>query len=333
MNPQRASTTIHLTAALVVIMTSSCAAEDGADGSGATCTPEVAEFSGTWNVRQSGGTTYYRHDNPESRGLVIALHGTNGSAQSVATVKREWQSFHAAAASRGYSLLVPESELRDAPRRWDNSVGANNPDTARLAELVDEAIADGVIENDDPIYVIGMSQGGGVAPIFGQVLVERGYSVRAVASYAASPNAVCEREEYTLPTTFVAMAADEIVPTAVEGIVTCAADLEARGIDAQTYVKPVESLCRERFTRIPGFDDDDSAAIVQGLVEAGVVSPEGEVLMAGTDLDDASTIPGVPLEYADFTREIDEQLQVVSAGHAFAGDRNEATLDFFADHP
>lgn len=305
-------------------------AEGGEQDADAACSTDAAAFDGTWQVGQSDGTTYYRHDHAEPAGLIIALHGTNGSAESVATVKREWQSFHAAADARGYSILVPESDLRDAPRRWDNSVGPGNPDTARIATLIDEAVSEGAISADDPIFVIGMSQGGGVAPIFGQVLVERGFPVRGVAAYAASPNAVCERPEYNLPTTFVAMEADDVVPEAASGIDSCADSLAARGVPAETWVKPIESLCARRFTRIPSIDATESERIFGGLVEAGVVSESGEVLVYGSDLDGESTIPGVPSEFADITREIDEQLQVVAAGHAFVGDRNEATLDFFA---
>ena len=43
--------------------------------------------------------------------------------------------------------------------------------------------------------------------------------------------------------------------------------------------------------------------------------------------------PGIPPELSAFSDDIDEQLQVVAAGHAFFGDRNDATLAFFAAHP
>ncbi|MFO0665852.1 MAG: hypothetical protein U0174_18005 [Polyangiaceae bacterium] len=212
------------------------------DGGAVACSSEPALFDGKWTVGTSGPTTYHRFDHPTPKGLVIALHGTNGSSASVATKKKEWQSFHAAARARGYSLLVPESEQRDKPRRWDNSPSANNPDLVRLASLIDEASRVGGLSPTSPIYLVGMSQGAGVAPIFGQLLAARGYPVRAVAAYCGGSSPIFSRPEYTLPTIFAAMASDDVITDASAAVEANVSALKARGVETSSYVKPSEKL-------------------------------------------------------------------------------------------
>jgi hypothetical protein len=302
------------------------------DAGAATCTPSIASFDGTWVTGTSGPTMFHRFDNPAQKGLVVILHGTNGSSVSVARNKREWQSFHAAARASGYSLLVPESEERDKPRRWDNSPTAANPDIRRIVSLLDDARTGGHLPASAPVYVIGMSQGAGVAPIFAQLLASRGYPIRAVASYCGGESTAYARPEYTIPTTFAAMAADDVIPQAASAVAANVAALQARGIETTSYVKPVERLCSARFTRIPGVDAANSRAIFEGLLGARVVDASGTVLTHGSDLE-GSAPPGIPASLAAFSEDVDEQLQVVAAGHAFFGDRNDATLAFFAAHP
>lgn len=304
-------------------------ADAGSADAGA-CLFAPAAFDGGFTEGQSGATAFFLFRHPAPRGLVVALHGSNGSATAVAQNKVEWQSFFAAAAARGYSLLVPESEQRDPPRHWDNAANAQNPDTARLASLLDDARKTGALPAGSPVFLIGISQGGGVAPIFGAVLASRGYPVRAVAVHSAGGSAVFQNAAYTLPTTFVAMAQDTLVPPSET--ISAAASLQARGIDAEVFVKPAERLCETRFTRVPGLDPAMSREIFSGLVDAGSVAADGTVLAGGSDRDQTSSLRGVPAAYASFTRRIDEQLQVVAARHAFCGDRNQATLAFFDAH-
>lgn len=296
------------------------------------CAPETALFGGEWKVGTSGPTRYFRHDVPAAKGLVIALHGTNGAAESVATKKIEWQSFHAAAAARSLAILVPESEERAKPRQWDNSASRTNPDLTRIASLVDAIRDEGAISKSTPIYVVGMSQGGGVAPIFGQLLQAAGYPVRAVAAYCAGGSRVFEQPAYDLPTIFNAMSADSVVASG-DAIEASAAALRARGVDADSFIKPVERVCPERFVRIPGIDANSSRQIFDGLVASGSVRADGTVMAIGSDRDDDAPLEGVPTAFADRTKAISEQLQVVAAQHAFYGDRNDATLTFFAAHP
>lgn len=110
--------------------------------------------------------------------------------------------------------------------------------------------------------------------------------------------------------------------------VAAADALAARGVPTERFIKPATPLCPEAFTRIPGVDADGSRSIFSGLVDAGVLSPQGEVRTAGSDLDQTSTLPGVPPAFMGFTRAIDEQLQVAGARHAFFGSRAVQTMDF-----
>jgi dienelactone hydrolase len=283
----------------------------------------------TFTEGTSGPTTYFLRVEANPRGLVVALHGTNGSARSLAENKVEWWAFFREAGALGYSVLIPESEQRDMPRRWENSPDAGNPDLARIEALIGVARAEGALSAGQPIMFIGMSQGGGVAPIFGQVLASRGLPVRAVAVHSAGGGAT-SNDAYRLPTTFVAMANDTIVSAAESQ--ASARLLTERGIDSTVFVLPETTVCPERFTRISGLDASASRQIFDGLVAAGALGADGAVLTAADDQVTDSSLAGVPAAYAPFTRAIDEQLQVAGARHTFFGGRARETLAFFEAH-
>lgn len=302
---------------------------DAAVNPDASCDfPPVSPVSFTEGT--SGPTTYYLHAEPDPRGLIVALHGTNGSSVSLAERKVEWWAFFNEATARGYSVLIPESEQRAQPRQWDNAPTVENPDIVRIAGLIRLARMEGAFEAGQPIMFIGMSQGGGVAPVFAQVLAEQGLPVRAVAVHSAGRSALYANDAYRLPTTFVALANDTI--SSPQDTVASAEQLTARRIDSAVFVQGETTVCPERFTRIPGVDAAASRAIFDGLVAAGSLGADGTVRTAGDDQASDSSLAGVPAAYAPFTRAIDEQLQVAGARHTFYGGRATETLDFFEAH-
>lgn len=277
-----------------------------------------------------GNVTYYAYAPPSPKGLIVPLHGTYGSSQSVTEVKVEFLAFHAAAVARGYALLVSESDLRTPPRQWSSDL-LNNVDVARFQKLIDGMRTSGAITTSTPIYFMGMSQGGGVAPIFATMLENKGYPVKAVASYCAGSPNVYASSSYSLPATFQLMEADAIVD--FSGPKMSYDTLKSRMIDTDLFVKPKEKLCAARFARIAGISESDSKTIFDALVASGVLASDGTVLVMRSENIPDMPLPGLPSRYAMYEKQIVEQLLVVGAQHQMYGDRNAATLDFFAAHP
>lgn len=301
-----------------------------ADTGVAPCTYPPVTLPFTFSKSTNGGTTVYQYAPPSPVGLIVELHGTGGSSTGLALNKVEWASFHADAVAKGYAVLVAESDDRDAAR-WSNAQNANNnPDYARLAELIDDMRAAGSIAVSTPIYVMGMSQGGGVTPILSSLLLKNGYPVKATAVYCAGGSKVYQNATYEIPVTFNLMAADAIVSNPE---VQASFDaLSARKVDTAIFIKPAEKACRGRFTRIASITRADSEAIFDSLVAGGTLQADGTVTIQSTDLTRPTALPGLPAAYSALAPRISEELGVLSAQHQFYGDRNAETLAFFAAH-
>lgn len=285
-----------------------------------------------WTVGTNGPTRYYAHAPASPVGLTIALHGTNGSAESLAENKVEWASFFRDAVMHGLALLVPESTQRTVPRQWDNDPSTTNPDITRVVALLNMMVQQGLVSSATPINVMGISQGGGVAGIFAEVMRSMGKPVRAVAVYCAGDSATYRSSRYNLPTTFCVAAEDDVAGDA-EGVQANVDVLVGKGVDVELYVQPVRQACPERFTRVPGLSTADSVAIFNGLVGGGSLAADGTVLLTSSDMDTGGEgVPGLPAAYAAASDRVREQLRVVAAQHAFFGDRNQETLAFFTNH-
>lgn len=302
------------------------------DPAGASCLFPPAKRTFTWTTGTSGPTTFYSFAPPKPAGLIVALHGTNGSATAVAEKKVEWASLFETAVARGYAVVVPESEQRAKPRQWDNARKADNPDVVRVSSLIDAMASSGAITASTPIYVMGMSQGGGVAGLIATMLAASGKPVRAVGVYCSGASSYYGSAQYSLPTTFALMANDSVANKPAD-VAANADALEARGVDVELHTQSAGRVCPTRFTRIPGIDAEASRAIFDGLVAGGAVAADGTVLAGSSDADDPATgLPGLPSAYAAYADAVSEQLRVVGAQHAFYGDRNAATLSFFDAH-
>lgn len=293
-----------------------------------TCSYPPVERGFDWVLGTSGGTSFYRYIPSSPRGVIVMLHGTNGSAANVADAKVESASFLREAATRGYALLVPESDKRTVPRQWSNDTSSSaNPDLVRILSLLRE-MRDLGVPSDTPVFLVGMSQGGGAAGILALLLAQEGVSVKGVAAYCSGATSAFVAPQYTLPTVFTLMANDSVVADAA-AIAENAATLSSRGVDVLLFTQAEGRACPGRFARIAGISEAGSAQIFDGLVRAGVLDAEGRVSGGVTAEAMAAAIPPA---YATYVDAIEEQLRVIAADHVFAGDRNAATLDFLDSH-
>lgn len=295
------------------------APDGGAAKAACAAAPVVRESFASF--ADAGTTTYYRLTT-KPRGIIVALHGAGGSSSMLVTESVEWASFFHEAVAHDYVILVPESLERAAPRQWNAQ--AANGDTPHIAALLDRLQTKGKLSPDLPLFVVGMSNGGGAAPIVGALLAKDGRPVRAIGIYCAGASSVFDRPDYTLPTVFSLVENDTVMTKRAE-VEEAARALAARGVATDIAVLPSAPLCPEAFTRIPQIDAAASRVITSELRSAGVLAEDGRVVGFSRDLDIAALVPSYP----SFGRQIEELLRVASAEHTFYGARNEATLAFF----
>ena len=211
-------------------------------------------------------------DNPI--GIVYLFHGSGGSAQFGLKIETLDQTNQLLA--RGYGWVATESTQRDGNKRWDvnNPVITTNPDLARLARLHAHLISTTPIDEDTPIFGIGMSNGARMVTLFGQVFADNGYPVLAVAPYmgTAAPW-VKLTGGLRIPGIWVNAINDATVaPGAVAADQAASAAL---GVPSVLFTKLEEPLLPVRFTRIPAINLDEAEQIYLSLAGSGVWDADG----------------------------------------------------------
>lgn len=271
----------------------------------------------------SGATSVYSYSPNNPDGLIVALHGAGGSAVRLAENTVEWRQFFNDAVARNYAILVPESDDRYTKKWSIGTTARTNKDAVRIGALINKM---GL--NRAPIYMVGMSQGGGAAPVIAALLKSQAYQLRALALYCSGETAALRDKRYNIPVVFNLMSADTM--TSVASVQSNVDNLKKRKIDAELFVKPVERVCPLRFARIEEISNSDSNEIYVDLVTDGALTSSGGVMLQLSDKDTTNlNLPGIYLRYQ---REIAEQMGAASAQHLFFSDRDQATLDFFDLH-
>ena len=102
---------------------------------------------------------------PAHRGVIFFFHGKGGCAACLFQLA-ESRRFIDDALARGFAVVAIDSLMRGNEARWagtgwtDPADPANNVDMQRVVEVRQQFILDGRMSPIDPIYMIGMSNGG-----------------------------------------------------------------------------------------------------------------------------------------------------------------------------
>lgn len=262
------------------------------------------------------------------QGVILMFHGHNGSAESVFD-SAETKSFIRAALRRDLGVVAIDSFSR-AERRWDDTDDPlENVDLQRVGAVWQELLADGVVRADDPIYALGISNGG----IFTVLLARHaeavlGTNLQATAIYG-HPAGLMQEQDPT-PTILLVADKDEIVNNDL--IWDGYANLVNRGVATQLLTNYESPLYPRRFWRIAGVSAYTSEQLVASIADAGLLDPDNFLVPEAFEDFDGNGSPdwwdALPKDFEWPADEIETQLYVVSARHAFFGDSNERTLDF-----
>lgn len=215
---------------------------------------------------------------PNPRGIIFLFHGSGGSEAFATnpTTQRTLQRFVAA----GYGYISSASLQRDEPRRWNLSSAdpADNPDLAYMLRLHKRLVDGGEILANTPVFTMGMSNGGGMANLFGIVAKKEGLPVAAVADYMgpfpASMSSVVSRGIAPAATFVVAAERDGLV--SATNILEAASRIGSAGSMIETHLVKETVLRPDAFTNIGGVDEAASASIFADLVEQGIISGDGK---------------------------------------------------------
>ncbi len=277
-------------------------------------------------------TLRYLPANP--RGIIFLFHGSGGSESFAtnSTTQRVLERF----VSAGYGYASSASLQRTDPKRWNltSPDPTENPDIAYMLDLHKHLIATGQIKSDTPVFTMGMSNGGGMANLFGLAAKLQGLPVMAVADYMgpfpASMFPIVKRGVAPAPTFVVVAEHDGLVNSA--NVLAAADGMRGAGSTVESHMAREVALTPVDFTSIEGVDPKASSAIFAALVKNQVINAKGERLLL-TDKDtitrgDATDILR-ELPAGKDRRAILRVLLAVWAGHMMRSDYAEQQFAFF----
>lgn len=268
------------------------------------------------------------------RALIVLFHGSGGSetyATNEAT-QRALAPFLAA----GYGFVSSASAQRVEPRRWDLSAldAETNVDVAYMLALYRRLIDAGEITAETPIFTMGMSNGGGMANLFGLALRDAGAPIRGIADYMGPfpipVRSAVDAGARPAPTFVVTGERDGLVSAA--SVLAEAERLGSLGVRIETHFVRESRLTPSDFSTIGGFDEPNATRIFSDLVAKGIVAPSGQRLFrAGqpTITRDDQAALGDQLSGLEESRSIVRTLLTVWGAHMMRSDFSDEQFAFF----
>ncbi len=270
-------------------------------------------------------------DPDERQGIILLFHGHNDSAQGLFE-RAEVASFIRAALRRGLGILALNSFDRSEPKWDDTDDPDGNIDLQRLAVLWQQLLAEGAVSTAEPVYAVGISNGGAFAvdvARYDEAIL--GTEILATAIYGHPAGLGLEQQPK--PTIFLIAEHDEIIDN--DQIRDAHANLVNLGVPTQLATHYASPLYPRRFWRIDGISAQASESVAASIAAAGLLDPDGFIYPEAFEDFDANGRPdwwdAIPDDFERLIDDIQKQIEVTAARHAFFGDLNERTLDFLLD--
>lgn len=270
---------------------------------------------------------------PEAHdGIIFMFHGRNGCGECMFD-KGDTRDMVNDAISRGYAVVALDSFDR-VNREWNlDPSAATNVDMQRVNALRNNLISRGKISATEPVYLLGVSNGGMFASLLSQqALPAFGFDVAAQALYVAPGH--LETMAVTQTPTIFALAEND---TTIDNsrAISNFGGLLARDIPTRLITNHPSPVHMNRFWGIEGLSSNDSQAIHAKLVLAGYLDGSNYILEHALLDDNGDGIPdwqtSIPEEYANQMGSIESELKDAFAEHQFYSHANNVTLGFFAD--
>ncbi|WP_390624752.1 IPT/TIG domain-containing protein [Anthocerotibacter panamensis] len=259
-------------------------------------------------------------------GVIFLFHGSGGRASTlfrdveIGILVKE-------AAARNFGVVALDSE--DAiTRTWDvTNPAATNLDMQNVVQVRNYFIAQGLMNLSDPVFLLGVSQGGQFISLLSQAAPSLGFSVKAQALYISSGDnatlGITTVPSYWALAQFDGLS-DGTSPN--DRAVSNFTSLVNRSVAGQLRVNIPAPLYPFRFWRIPGLTNVDSQNIFTALKNGGYLDANNYLRDDPLTSTWSSVIPSV---YTPYLSDIGTQLTVSFAEHDFFSDFDNRVLDFF----
>ena len=267
-------------------------------------------------------------------GVIFLFHGTSGHGSNW-FIKVEKNIFTKDAVSRGFAVIATDSEEGtlgdtngDGYLRWKilppNS--GENIDIDNISALIDTFKLRGTLNEDSPIFALGMSNGSNFAPSVSYAL-----NFSATAGYC-SKGIPALFEVTEIPTIFCTVENDNTSDNNItyENYQT----LLYRQIQTEYYENLVQPLFPQRFKRVPEIDAQLSQQLYNEIHNGGFLGIDQffnieyseflEVLESSPEL-----FPVFHSVETSIQSGIKGQLKNTMAEHVFFSEFNHRVLDFF----
>ena len=277
---------------------------------------------------------YYKF--PEnSTGTIFFFHGGNGNAENIAD-RIEIIQFFQDALQEELGIIITESEntTLDVPgsnNRWllQTWTLEENIDIANIQALIDTFTVRGNINAQDPIYSIGVSNGGNFSSIVAHTL-----NFNAAAMYSAQGNPPELYQVTETPTVFCPAKYDPALGGGNWAAHMNFDTLQARNIPSAFYELDRSPAYPQRFARIPGIDTTLSNDLFTEFLTMGFIDNDRYFTVLDdsiqslymTNPDTFSILSTLSIETV---RHVLDQIKVMTADHSFFADYNERVLTFF----
>jgi len=257
------------------------------------------------------------------RGVIIIFHGAGGGVVT-AIEAVENRIFINDAINAGYAMIASAGASGD--EKWDTTnPPATNKDYQSMQSILQTFVKRGYMSASDPLYAVGISNGGAFATYISYL-----NNYRATAVYiSAGLNTVLESS--TVPTMWLLAKNDDVVgPEGLNQARNNYDSLTSRGVPATLINRPSQPVFPLRFWRIPGFQAADSFQMYNALLKNGWVDSSGFFINAPGFPSWQFSISG---RFAADLTPIGDQLAVCYASHQFYSEGSSVVLDFFARFP
>ena len=247
-------------------------------------------------------------------GVMVAFHGLGEDACNWVDKVEEGR-FVAAAMERQMAWVAPDG----ADGAWD--VELDNAEVASVDAVLAALEEDGRLPPNLPTLAVGHSNGGAFAQIWS---VGSGRDIVAALSANGWGTAALGAEMPLPPTLFVTAENDTVVRPSL--VVDAAVEAESRGHEVQVVVHQRIRVPNDRFARIEGINEEDSALLLAAFGAAGLLD-DGRI--ATNPRTDSAYSEAVPEDLQPLLRHIGDQLHVLYAEHRFSSEDTAATFDLY----
>ncbi len=263
---------------------------------------------------------------PDYKAVIVRFHGSGGNYLTFFN-EAEDRDFANYAVADGYAVVSLDSADR-VNKQWDfNSPTASNQDLQNVVLIFQTLRSRGILRANTPVFALGFSNGGTFASYAAHTLGGKAAAIYNSTGLDSWMDATTVPHIWNLAINDTRLGADGYALSLEQS-----ENLLRRGIAAQHYTNLPSPVYAERFWRLAGLTQIDSAAIYDGLKNGGILDDKNFQINSPRVSDWREQIPAPYNANAQLMNDIGGQLDNCWAEHQFFSESNYRTIQFFNAH-